>query len=132
MIKKIPWWGWVGAIVAILLLWQSLSGWAYSRKLYGMALDNLRKDESRVIRDKDEWIKVCESAILDLKKEVDKIGREKARVQLEANQSAVEVARLKGRINELQEMLKRIVISNDPDVVINDLKRYGLRSIRRR
>jgi len=132
VIKKIPWWGWVGAIVAILLLWQSLSGWAYSRKLYGMALDNLRKDESRVIRDKDEWIKVCESAILDLKKEVDKIGREKARVQLEANQSAVEVARLKGRINELQEMLKRIVISNDPDVVINDLKRYGLRSIRRR
>ena len=132
MIKKIPWWGWVGAIVAILLLWQSLSGWAYSRKLYGMALDNLRKDESRVIRDKDEWIKVCESAILDLKKEVDKIEREKARVQLEANQSAVEVARLKGRINELQEMLKRIVISNDPDVVINDLKRYGLRSIRRR
>jgi len=132
VIKKIPWWGWVGAIVAILLSWQSLSGWAYSRKLYGMALDNLRKDESRVIRDKDEWIKVCESAILDLKKEVDKIGREKARVQLEANQSAVEVARLKGRINELQEMLKRIVISNDPDVVINDLKRYGLRSIRRR
>lgn len=132
MIKKIPWWGWVGAIVAILLLWQSLSGWAYSRKLYGMALDNLRKDESRVIRDKDEWIKVCESAILDLKKEVDKIEREKARVQLEANQSAVEVARLKGRINELQEMLKRIVISNDLDVVINDLKRYGLRSIRRR
>jgi len=132
VIKKIPWWGWVGAIVAILLLWQSLSGWAYSRKLYGMALDNLRKDESRVIRDKDEWIKVCESAILDLKKEVDKIEREKARVQLEANQSAVEVARLKGRINELQEMLKRIVISNDLDVVINDLKRYGLRSIRRR
>lgn len=132
LIKKVPWWVWIGTFVAILLIWQNLSGWAASRKLYNMALDQLREDQANVIEAKEEWIKTCEDEILRLQAEKERLQKEKAVVQKQAIESAVEVTRLKGKIGELQTQLQNIVVSDDPDRILDDLRRMGFSSVRRK
>jgi len=130
--KKIPWWGWVIGIAAFFFLINYASSLALNRSLFNMALDNLREDKTRILETKDEWIKTCEQEISRLQREVDRVQKEKAAVQAQAAQTAAEVARLKGRINELQTQLQNIVVSDDPDRIIDDLRRLGIRSIRKR
>lgn len=123
LIKRVPWWGWIVAIVFVLLVWQQMSNWALSRKYYNMLLDNLRTDQSQIIKDKNAWIKQCEDEILKINTEKDKITKEKAIAQQDANNSRVEVIRLKGENRDLQAKLDSVVVSNDPDLIIGDLKK---------
>jgi chromosome segregation ATPase len=132
ILKKFPWWFWVGIVVLILVVWQLASGGSASRKLYQMALDNLREDQTNIINQKEEWIKTCEAEIARLEEERERIQKEKANIQRRASESAAEVARLKGRIGELQTQLQSIIISDDPDRIIDDLHKFGLKSIKRR
>lgn len=97
-----------------------------------MALDQLREDQTKIVHEKEKWIKTCENQILDLQKEVDKIQKEKAIERARAAESAAEVARLKGRINALQFQIDNIVVSDNPDVVLDSLRKQGIRSIKRR
>jgi peptidoglycan hydrolase CwlO-like protein len=131
-LKKIPWWVWIGAFVTVLLIWQNLSGWAMSRKLYTMALDNLRTDQTRVVETLQENQKMYEAEIANLQAEKERLQKEKATVQKQAVESAVEVSRLKGKIGELQTKLESIVVSDDPDLVLADLRRLGILSIQRK
>ncbi len=130
-LKKMPIWFWVALAVAIILSWQALSGFAMSRKLYKMALDNLREDQSNVIQSKEEWIKTCEAEITRLQGDKERLQKEKANIQKQAIESATEVARLKGRIGELQTALQNVTVSDDPDVILDDLRKLGIRSIRK-
>ena len=129
-LKKIPWWVWIGAFVTVLLIWQNLSGWAMSRKLYTMALDNLRTDQTRVVETLQENQKMYEAEIANLQAEKERLQKEKATVQKQAVESAVEVTRLKGRIGELQTQLQNIIVSDDPSKIVEDLRELGLKSIR--
>ncbi len=124
--KRIPWWGWIIGIVIILLLWQSLSSWAMSRKLYNMALDNLRQDQSQIIKDKDEWIKSCEEEIGQLVEEKTKIEEKKAVLEKKDIALTAEITRLIGSNNELQNRLNNIITSDDPDRLLEDLQRRGI------
>jgi len=130
-LKKLPWWFYVGLVVFVFFVWQNLSGFALSRKLYTMALDNLRVDQTNIIKVKEDQEKMYEKEIVRLVEEIAKLQKEKAVVQKQAVDSAVEVARLKGRIGELETQYNNIVISDDPDKLIDDLRRLGIRSIRR-
>ena len=132
ILKKVPWWGWIAIAIAILLLVNYASSKALNRSLFNMALDQLRKDQSQVIQQKDEWIKACEDQILDLQKDVERVQKEKAIEKARAAASAAEVVRLKGRIDELQFKIDNIVVSNDPDIVLDSLRKQGIRSIKRR
>jgi chromosome segregation ATPase len=122
-VKKMPFWFWIALAVFIFLAWQSLSGWAMSRKLYKMALNNLRQDQTQIIKEKDAWIKTCEDEIKQLAIEKERIQKEKAAVQQQANQSAAEVARLKGENNALRKQIRDIIIPDDPDRIIDDLRK---------
>ncbi len=124
--KRVPWWGWVIAIVFIILVWQQMSSWAMSRKLYNMALDNLRQDESQAIKDKDAWIKSCEKEISQLANEKAEIEKKKAILEKKDIASTIEITRLIGNNNELQNRLNNIVTSDDPDRLIEDLQRRGI------
>lgn len=130
MTKK--WWFWLAIVIAIVLAWQILSGWAYSRKLYNMALDNLREDQSKIIEIKNEWIAQCEKEITELNKQMEIIQREKNNLQGEKNKLYAEREILKGRIFDLENRRQTIIISDDPDRIIDDLRTMGIRSIRRR
>jgi len=130
IIRKIPWWGWVGAVIIIVVVWQSFSGWAMSRRLYNVAIDQLREDQSSIVQQKDEWIRAREKQILDFQGEIDKIRSEKVSERAKAAESAAEVVRLREKIYELQFKIDHIIVSNDPDRIIDSLRRQGIRSIR--
>jgi peptidoglycan hydrolase CwlO-like protein len=132
ILKKIPFWGWVAIAISILFLVNYASSRALNRSLFNMALDQLRKDQSQIVREKDEWIKTCEKQILDLRDDIEKVQKEKAIERARAAESAAEVVRLKGRINALQVQIDNIVVSHDPDAVLDSLRKQGIRSIKRR
>jgi len=131
LIKKIPWWGWAVLGVAILFLWQSLSGWAASQKLYGMALGQLREDKTRIVEEKEAYIKDCEDEISKIAGEKEGLRKEKLIIQRQASESAVEVARLEGNVHALERQLQNITIGDDPDRLVDDLRKRGLSTIRR-
>lgn len=114
----------------ILLLVGSLTG--ANRKLFNIALDQLREDKSHVIEVQEENQKWYEGEIKTLQEELDRVQREKAALQNEKNQLASEREALKGWIRELQTKREIIVVSDDPDRVIGDLRKLGLGSVRRR
>lgn len=122
-LKKFPWWFWVALIVFIIIVWQGMSGWAMSRNLYNMALNQLREDQARIIEQKEEWIKTCEEEIARLQEEKERIQKEKAAVQRRANASAAEVARLEGENDALRKKLHEIVIPDDPDRIVDGLRK---------
>jgi hypothetical protein len=129
LLKK--WWLWVLVAIAILFLWQYLSGWAMSSKLYDMALDNLRQDLSKVVERDKEYIKDCENEVLRLQEKVTTTETEKIVYKLKSQKSETEVLRLRGEINDLQGKLDNIVVSNDPDRIVDDLNKLGYGPIRR-
>lgn len=115
----------IAIIALIVILWiGSVTG--TSRKLYDMMLDQLRTDQSQIIKDKETWIKDCEKEIEKLAQEKAKIQQEKLAVQRQAQESALEVSRLTGRVNDLQEKLRNIVIPTDVDALIRDLRGRGI------
>ncbi len=115
----------IAILALIVILWiSSVTG--TSRKIYDMMLDQLSTDQSQIIKDKEAWIKDCEDEIKQLAQEKAKIQQEKLAVQRQAQESAIEVARLTGRVNDLQEKLRNIVIPTDVDALIRDLRGRGI------
>ena len=132
LLKKIPWWGWGIIILSVFLIINFASSRALNRSLFNMALDQLREDQTEIVQQRDEWIATCEKQILDLQKDVERVQKEKAIEKVRAAQSAAEVVRLKGRIDVLQDQIDNIIVSHDPDAVLDSLRKQGIRSIKRR
>jgi hypothetical protein len=97
-----------------------------------MMLDQIRKDQTQIIKDKDAWIKECEDEIARLDKEKEQIKKEKQIWEKRGIESAKEVALLKGSNNALKKQLQNIIVSDDPGRLIDGLNKRGLTSIRRR
>jgi len=129
---KIPWkMILIGAgCLFILLLVGSLTG--ANQKLLNMALDQLRDDKTRVVEVQAENQKWYEGEMKKLEEERDLLREEKTVLANEKNQLASEREALKGWIHELQAKRDVIVVSDDPDRIIGDLRKLGLGSIRRR
>lgn len=123
LLKKFPWWVWVALVVGIIVIWQIATAGAMANKLYKMALNQLRQDQTNIIKEKDEWIKTCEDQIAKLAEEKAAIQKQKAAAQQEANRSAAEVARLKGENDALRIALQNIVVPTDPDKLIDGLRK---------
>jgi len=132
ILKKVPLWGWVAIAIAILFLANYASSRALNRSLFNMALDQLREDQSQIVQQKTEEAEAFKKQNLDLKEEVKKVQKEKALERARAAESAAEVVRLKGRINALQVQIDNIIVSHDPDAVLDSLRKQGIRSIKRR
>jgi hypothetical protein len=124
-IKKIPLWMWLVLAIGILFLWQSLSGWAATRKLYDMALDNLRIDQSRVVE-------VLEGALAEREKELANLYGELERLKVQQTQARAETERLRGKIRELQAQRENIIVPGDPDRLVDELRKRGISSAHRR
>ena len=74
---------------------------------------------------------MSEMEIARLQGEVERLQKKKVIVQAKTAQSATEVARLKGRINDLQIQIQSIVVSDNPDRILDDLHSLGFRSVKR-
>jgi predicted nuclease with TOPRIM domain len=123
-IKLFPWWFWVLVVIGLIFLWQALSGWAMSKKYFDLAVQGLRTEQAQIIKDKDEWIKTMEAEIKDKQAEIDQIKKEKAALQIDRTNSAAEVVRLKRSNDDLKRQIREIIVSDDPDRIIDDLRKY--------
>lgn len=131
-IAKIPLWGWIVGIIAFIFLINYASSLALNRSLFNMTLDNLRKDQSQILQEKDEQLKVVRDQSRLYQIQIREIQKEKEAIKLRADQSALEVQRLKGENNVLYQQLQNVTVSNNPDRIIDDLNKAGFKSIRRR
>ena len=68
-LKRLPWWFWVAVFIAALLTWQSLSGWALSSKYFKMLINEIRQDQSQIIKERETQITKFEADIKKLEKE---------------------------------------------------------------
>ncbi len=118
------------AALSLLFLVGSLSG--ANRKLFNLALDQFRADQSRIVKEQADSLEWYEKERQRLENEKEGLKQEKVRVQAERNQIAAERDVLKGRVNELEKRRQVIVVSDDPDRILDDLRKLGFRSIRRR
>ncbi len=132
LIISVPWWGWVAGIVLILFLWQSRSGWAYSSKLFNLALDNIRTDRSRVVEVLEENMASYEKEINNLEAQVKKVQLGKAESDRLLAKKEAEISARDRRIDELQKKLANIIVSDDPDRLLRDLNSRGPWTIRKR
>ncbi len=126
ILSLVPWWGWIATVVFIIIVWQQLSSWALSRKYYNMLLDNLRTDQTNIIKGKDAWIKQCEDEIAKVEAEKEQIRLSKIALEKKDKQSVAEIALLTGRNRDLQNRLDRIIVSDDPDKLLEDLRSRGI------
>lgn len=126
VIKKMKWWMWIGLIALIFFLINQASSYFYQRSLFNQFLDNLKEDQSQTIKAKDAWIKQCEDEIARQEKEKEQIRLEKIALEKKDKQSMAEISRLIGRNNDLQDRLDRIVVSDDPDRLLEDLRSRGI------
>jgi len=122
-IKIFPWWFWVLVIIGLIFLWQALSGWSMSRKYFNLAVQGLRTEETQVLKNKDEWIKSLEAEVQNKQAEIDQIKKEKAALQIDKANSAAEVIRLKRSNDDLKRQIREITVSDDPDKIVEDLRK---------
>lgn len=130
LIKKIPWWGWVGIGVAILLIVNSASSYLYKRSLFNFALDNLRQDKTAIVEDLNENLKIKNQSIADLKKQVIEVQKKEAAAQAESERLRRLDLEKDDQILALKKERAAIVVSGDPDHLVDELHKMGYQSAR--
>jgi regulator of replication initiation timing len=131
-LKKIPLWGWIVGIVAILFIVNMASGSVYSKKLWNMLADQIREDQSRVVSNLEDTLAQREKEIGKIYTEIDKIKKEKVSLQ-------AETSKLKGLLNEkdaeilkLKKERESIVVPGDIDSLVDTLHKMGYGSAHKR
>lgn len=129
-VGRVPWWGWVAIALTVLLLWSWASGGVGS--LYRQVLDQLREDQSQVVTTLEQNLKTYEA-------EIGKLNDELAKVKSLQSVARAETERLKGVVREkdgeilaLKKERETIVVSRDPNSLVNELHRMGYSTARYR
>lgn len=117
-------------VIIILFFWQYIAGWAQTRNLYNQLLDNLREDKTKVIEVLEERVTNYEMEIANLQEEVEKVRKDREVLKAESTKANAEVARLKEVNRELEGRRENIVAPSDINKLIDDLHKFGLKSIR--
>jgi len=131
-IKKIPLWFWIALAIFIFIAWQSLSGWSTSSKLYKMLLDSLRDDKTQVVKTLEENQKVYESEIKRLNEEAKSLKQKQEIARAETEKLKGLVREKDAEIIALQKERQSIVVSSDPDKLVDELHRMGYSSAHKR
>jgi hypothetical protein len=95
-------------------------------------LDTLKSDKDAIVQRQADYIKDCETNLSQLATEKADAEKAKAVALKKAAEAETRVTQREGTIRDLEEKLRNLVVSNDPDAIITDLHKYGLRSIHRR
>lgn len=112
-----------GIIVLIILVWiGSITG--MNSKLYKMALDNLRHDQTKVVETLEQQEAAYEQELLRLQSELERIKSQQAVIKAEND-------KLKGKVSELQNQRQNVIVSSDPDTLVRNLHDLGIGSARR-
>jgi cell division protein FtsB len=123
IIGKFPWWVWVGIFVAVLFAWQSVSGWAYSKKLWNIVMTD-------IIHDRDSAIETLEQEVEKLNKDKDAIAKKLTAAERNGSVLRAENTRLEGRNAFLEDQFNNLVQPSDPNALVRELQKRGYRIIR--
>jgi len=125
LLKKIPFFGWVAIAVAILFLWQGLSGFAYSNKLWNMVKSEIVADKEAIIEELEKDNLANQREKEGLYQQINQLQKQRANLQQEKD-------RLTAKIQEIEHALQNNPPpSSDPDALIKLLHDLGLKSVRR-
>lgn len=125
VILKFPWWVWVGLIIVLLFLWQSLSGWSYSNKLWNMVKNEIVTDEARIIEDLEKDNLANQKEKEGLYRQLNDLKQQRVALKQEKETLIAENERL-------NHALENIIIPSDPNTLVDLLHKLGLRSVERR
>jgi len=128
ILRKVPWWGWVGLAVGILFFANWVNGSVYSGKLWNMVAEQIRTDQTRIIEVKEENEKMYEEEILRLQIDLDAIKAQKLAAQAETERLKGLVREKDGEILALKKEREAIVVPVDPRELVGELHRMGYRS----
>ena len=125
ILKKIPWWGWILIVVAILFFANWISAKAMNRSLFNLALDQLREDKTKVIDRLKEDVEKERQQKEELKGQV-------AIVQKQRDAARAESLKLKGLVNEKNAEIARlkkerdaIIVPIDPNALADEFRKRG-------
>jgi hypothetical protein len=119
-------------ILGILVVVEMATGAMGSRKLYNMALDQLREDKTAVVERLEQDKKEKAQVITELQNQVKDVQRKRVAAEAESQ-------RLVGLVNEknkeiitLRKEREAIVVSGDPDALVLELHKLGYGSAHKR
>jgi len=120
-LKKIPWWVYIGVFVGMLFLWQAISGFSYSNKLWNMVRNQIVSDQTQIIEEleKDNLANQQEKA--GLYSQINNLKQQRVDLQREKDV-------LSGRIQELQNALQSVSVPNNTVDLVDLLHKFGLKS----
>ena len=113
----------MGAAALIIIAVMARADQA-AKKYLAILINQIRVDQSNVVKTLEETVTKSEREIADLEQQIE-INR------IQQIQVRAENERLKRRALELQTQREAVVISGDPDRIIDELRRLGFRSARR-
>lgn len=125
LFKKIPLWGWVFIILILLILSNMGSSYFYKKNLWNLFMDQIRTDQSKIIKTLEENMQYYEKEIMRLQQELENNLKQQAKIRAE-NET------LKEKINELQNQRQVISVPSDADGIVDELHRLGIGSAHRR
>jgi len=110
----------IGITTLLILIWIG-SATGTSIKLWNMLVDQIRTDQSKVVKILEQTVTERELEIADLERQVEANRQQQFQVRAEND-------RLKGSIRELQIKREAVVVSGDPDRIVDELHRLGFQS----
>ena len=130
--KGLPWWAWAAGAVVILIVINQVSGSIYSRKLWNVVADQIRDDQSRVVRTLEENQRMYEAEITRLLSEAEGIRKEQESARAETERLKGVIREKDGEILALRAERDSIVVPSDPGAVVDELRRLGYGTARRK
>ena len=121
---KIPWKLIAVAVGVLIVLVMIAYPNQVAKKYFGMLVDQIRVDQSNIVKTLEESVTKREIEIADLEQQIEINRMQQIQVRAEND-------RLKGRLLELQTQRETIVVSGDPDRIVDELRRLGFSSARR-
>jgi peptidoglycan hydrolase CwlO-like protein len=124
-LKKVPWWGWITIVIAILFLINYASSRILNRSLFNMALDQLREDKTTIVETlkKDQAEKA--KAITDLQNKVKDVQQKRVSAEAESKRLARLVNEKDTEIGRLKKERDAIVIPTDPNALADEFRKRG-------
>ena len=128
MIKKIPWWGWVAIVIAILFLVNYISSRALNRSLFNLALDQIREDKTAIVERLKQDQKEKAQAISELKSQVKDVQQRRVVAEAESKRLARLVNEKNQEIIRLKAERDAIVIPVDINALADEFRKRGYRT----
>lgn len=130
--KKMPLWLWVIVALAILLLVNQISASIGNRSMFNLVLDQIRTDQTQVVQTLEQNMKGYEAEIQRLTGEIDIVRKGQSIVRAENERLRGVVSEREAEIVALRRERENIIVSTDPDALVNDLHGLGFGTARKR